>query len=70
MKFKELFRRAPNLSPDALRKYRDEHREDEYTLLDVRQPGNMKAVIWRGPSSSLSPSCRAAWTKWTATSRW
>ncbi|BEQ15790.1 rhodanese-like domain-containing protein [Desulfoferula mesophila] len=39
MKFKELFRRAPNLSPDALRKYRDEHREDEYTLLDVRQPG-------------------------------
>lgn len=39
MKFKQLFRRAANLSPAELRKFRDEHQEGRYTLLDVRQPG-------------------------------
>ncbi|MBU4605023.1 MAG: sulfurtransferase, partial [Proteobacteria bacterium] len=31
--------RAPNLSPEQLKKFRDEHQEGGYTLLDVRQPG-------------------------------
>lgn len=39
MKLKQLFRRAPNLSPEQLKKFRDEHQEGDYTLLDVRQPG-------------------------------
>lgn len=39
MKLKQLFRRAPNLSPEQLEKFRDEHQEGGYTLLDVRQPG-------------------------------
>ena len=39
MKLKQLFRRAPTMSPEQFRKFRDEHPEGGYTLLDVRQPG-------------------------------
>ncbi|MFH2127464.1 MAG: rhodanese-like domain-containing protein [Pseudomonadota bacterium] len=39
MKLTQFFKRAPNLSPEQLRKFRDEHQEGGYTLLDVRQPG-------------------------------
>lgn len=39
MKLKRLLRPAPSLSPEGLRKFRGEHQEGGYTLLDVRQPG-------------------------------
>ncbi|MBU4563566.1 MAG: hypothetical protein KMY53_16790 [Desulfarculus sp.] len=39
MKLTQFFKRAPNLSPEQLGKFRDEHQEGGYTLLDVRQPG-------------------------------
>lgn len=39
MKLKQLFHRVPNLSPEELKKFRGEHQEGDYTLLDVRQPG-------------------------------
>ncbi|MCB2191535.1 MAG: sulfurtransferase [Deltaproteobacteria bacterium] len=42
MKLKQLFRRAPSMSPEDLTKFRDEHQEGEYTLLDVRQPGEYR----------------------------
>ena len=39
MKLKQLFHRAPNLGPEELKKFRGERQEGDYTLLDVRQPG-------------------------------
>ncbi len=38
MKLGRLFRRAPNLNPDELRGFRQEHPAGSWTLLDVRQP--------------------------------
>lgn len=39
MKFKQLLHPAPSMTPADLKKYRAEHPEGGYTLLDVRQPG-------------------------------
>ena len=37
--WKGLFGGVPELRPPELKAYRQEHQEDSYTLLDVRQPG-------------------------------
>lgn len=37
--WKGIFGKVPELSPQELKEYRQEHQEDSYTLLDVRQPG-------------------------------
>ena len=37
--WKGIFGKVPELSPQELKEYRQEHQEGSYTLLDVRQPG-------------------------------
>ncbi len=39
MLIKALFSAARDLTPDEVRDYLASHREDAFTLLDVRQPG-------------------------------
>lgn len=39
MILKALFSAARDLTPDQARAYIDSHRADQFTLLDVRQPG-------------------------------
>jgi rhodanese-related sulfurtransferase len=38
-KMKRLFTPAKNMDPEQARAYINEHNEGEFTLLDVRQPG-------------------------------
>lgn len=38
MSIKRFFKKAPNMSPEQLRSFMDEHAPASYTLLDVRQP--------------------------------
>jgi len=42
MGLKELFSPIPNISATDAKKYADEHREGDFTLLDVRQPMEYK----------------------------
>jgi len=53
MRWKQLLSPIENLDADAARKYMDEHGEGEYTLLDVRQPGEYDRE--RIPGSKLIP---------------
>ena len=39
MLLKALFSAARDLTPDQVRQFMASHRPDQYTLLDVRQPG-------------------------------
>jgi rhodanese-related sulfurtransferase len=39
MMLKALFSAARDLTPDQARQFMETRREDQYTLLDVRQPG-------------------------------
>ena len=39
MRWKQFFVPAENLGPDEAREFMAGHKEGEYTLLDVRQPG-------------------------------
>jgi len=38
MKIMDYFKRVPTWSPETIREFLDEHREDEYNLVDVRTP--------------------------------
>ena len=38
MKILDYFKRVPAWTPETVRKFLDEHREDEYNLVDVRTP--------------------------------
>ena len=38
MKILDYFKRVPTWTPEAVRKFLDKHREDEYNLVDVRTP--------------------------------
>ena len=38
MKILDYFKRVPTWTPETVRKFLDEHREDEYNLVDVRTP--------------------------------
>jgi len=39
MRWKQFFVPAENMRPDEARDFMADHKEGEYTLLDVRQPG-------------------------------
>lgn len=53
MRWKQFFIPASNMSPEEARSYMSEHREGEYTLLDVRQPGEYEKS--RIPGGLLVP---------------
>ena len=41
MRWKQFFVPAKNMRPDEARNFMAAHKEGEYTLLDVRQPGDL-----------------------------
>ena len=53
MTWKQFFVPAKNMSTEEAREYMSEHPLSEYTLLDVRQPGEY--VQARIPGSTLIP---------------
>lgn len=53
MRWKQFFTPAENLSVEEARQYMAEHSESDYTLLDVRQPGEYERD--RIPGAHLIP---------------
>jgi rhodanese-related sulfurtransferase len=53
VKWKQFFIPAENMSADEARRFMSERKEGEYTLLDVRQPGEYARV--RIPGGRLIP---------------
>jgi rhodanese-related sulfurtransferase len=53
MRWREFFKPARNIDPEAARSFISQHKEGAYTLLDVRQPGEYEKE--RIPGSVLVP---------------
>jgi len=53
MRWKQFFTPAENMDVEKARRFMDEHAEGDYTLLDVRQPGEYEQA--RIPGGYLIP---------------
>jgi rhodanese-related sulfurtransferase len=53
MKWKQFFTPTKNMDVDQARAFIKEHKEGDYTLLDVRQPGEYRKA--RIPGAKLIP---------------